>query len=135
MSRTSLPVHKPHRIPYDEIEIAEVHLVTRFVEAERGPNRQSRTISKISFVIAQDMFQMMSDYIDELEFQTFPCPYLAKVLRVLTLCLRDAVDCVENRHARQKGMTRRVTVLVKVIPCGVHDDFQVSRQCVHVRPL
>lgn len=39
--RLSLLMHKPHRIPYDEIEVPQVHSVTRFIEAERKSNRQA----------------------------------------------------------------------------------------------
>jgi len=38
-AQSRLPVHKPHRITYDVVEVAQVHLIARFVEAERKPNR------------------------------------------------------------------------------------------------
>jgi hypothetical protein len=47
-----LPVHKPHRVPNDVVEIAKVHLVAGFIEAERHPYRQPRAFPEIALVMA-----------------------------------------------------------------------------------
>jgi hypothetical protein len=36
--RSSLPMHKPHSIPNDEIKVPQIHLITRFIEAEGVAN-------------------------------------------------------------------------------------------------
>jgi len=61
-------MHKPHRIPYDVIKVAEVHLVARFIEAQCKTNGYSRTVSPVSFVVAQYVLHMMRDYIDQFKF-------------------------------------------------------------------
>jgi len=119
-------MHKPHRIPYDAIKVAEVHLVTRFVEAQCKTNGYSRTVPQVSLVVAQRMFKMMGDYIDEFEFQTLVGPYLAKVRWVFALRLGHAVDSVKDCHAGEKSESWRVAACMKVIPRRIDNHFQVS---------
>jgi hypothetical protein len=80
------------------------------------------------------VFEMMRDNIDQHKFNAFPAPYLPKVGSVLPLRFRDAIYRMIGSNAGQEIVPRGLSISVKIVPCGINDDIQVSRECVHHYP-
>ena len=124
MSRPSFPMHKPHSIPDNEVNVSQVHLITDFIEAERVANWYSGTRRKESFIGTLYMLKVVGDNIHQLKFQGLFTPDLTEMRRRLALSsLCYTINRMEDRDARQKCMTDRASVCVKVIECRVYDQL------------
>lgn len=81
------------------------------------------------------MLEVMRDYIDQLKFNAFGSPYLSKMRRALTGCLSYTINRMIDRDTRKEGMAHRISVTVKIVPCGINDQFQISRERIHEASL
>jgi hypothetical protein len=69
------------------------------------------------------MLKVVSDDINKFELQRFVSPNLTEMCRRLSFSLCYAINRMVDRYARQKCMTDRTSICVKVIERRVYNQL------------
>jgi terminase small subunit / prophage DNA-packing protein len=115
-----LSVQKNYGVADHEISIVQFKAFTVLPKPNEPANRDSRQLPGPLLVVALDMLDMMSDDVDEFEWEAFTSPILPKITLALPSS-RSPINCVVNHYACNEGMSERTRVLLIFLERRIND--------------
>jgi hypothetical protein len=128
-------MHEANGISDDIVEVSQIHGLARFIESERAPDGNARTICRNSFVGTQHMLEVMRNDIDQFEVDRLVAPFLAHNGRSLIAFLGHPINSMENSDAGEIGVANGPSVAVKVVKRRIDYDLQISSERFHAYDL
>ena len=132
MHRPRLLVNEAHGVADKKVNIPHVHFLACCIESESMADRYPGAIGRYPFGGALNMFEVVGDDFHHMKLPGFPTPLLADGCAAFFAFFGGAINSVEDRYAGQVGESNGAAVAVEIIERRIDDEFQVSREGIHI---